>query len=91
MEGSSKYSKILLDLTELRQTDYDEFMNRLYEALTGEFKDVIHDNAPLTEKIKAIETMITHFKEYEEYEKCADLKKLLDYLHSKSNETISVK
>lgn len=80
MSDLNKYSKILLDLVYLRQTDYDAFMNRLYEALTGEFRDVINDQTPVEEKSQAIWTMIKHFEKNEEFEKCADLKKLADQL-----------
>jgi hypothetical protein len=52
----------------------------LYEALTGEFKDVIHDSSPVEDKSQAIWTMIKHFEKNEEFEKCADLKKLADEL-----------
>jgi len=81
MSDLNNYTKILLDLIHLRQTDYDAFMNRLYEALTGEFKDVIHDSSPGEDKTPAIWTMIKHFEKNEEFEKCADLKKLADELN----------
>ena len=81
MSDLNNYTKILLDLIHLRQTDYDAFMNRLYEALTGEFKDVIHDSSPVEDKTQAIWTMIKHFEKNEEFEKCADLKKLADELN----------
>jgi hypothetical protein len=48
--------------------------------LTGEFKDVINDSTPVEEKSQAIWTMIKHFEQNEEFEKCADLKKLADQL-----------
>lgn len=80
MSDLNNYTKILLDLIHLRQTDYSAFMNRLYEALTGEFKDVIHDSSPVEDKTQAIWTMIKHFEKNEEFEKCADLKKLADEL-----------
>lgn len=80
MSDLNNYTKILLDLIHLRQTDYSAFMNRLYEALTGEFKDVIHDKSPVEDKTQAIWTMIKHFEKNEEFEKCADLKKLADEL-----------
>ena len=34
------YNDILLELIRLRESDYDGFMDRLYEALAGEFRDV---------------------------------------------------
>jgi hypothetical protein len=77
-ENSSDYHKILLDLIHLRETDYPQFMNKLYEALSGEFKNAIHDSKPKDEKRQAIWTMIEHFSAIEEYEKCAELKKLVE-------------
>jgi hypothetical protein len=85
MANVNGYSKILLDLIYLRQTDYAAFMERLYEALTGEFKDVINDASPVEEKSQAIWTMIKHFEENEEFEKCAELKKLADKLDPSLN------
>lgn len=85
MANVNGYSKILLDLIYLRQTDYTAFMERLYEALTGEFKGVINDTSPVEEKSQAIWTMIKHFEENEEFEKCAELKKLADKLDPSLN------
>lgn len=78
MDELNNYTKIILDLIHLRETDYDAFMNRLYEALTGDFRDAIHDPAPVEEKSQAIWSMIKHFEKNEEFEKCADLKKLIE-------------
>lgn len=85
-EDSAKYSKIMLELVHLRQTDYDGFMDKLYDALTGEFRRAIHDAAPAEEKHQAIWTMIDHFKRTEQYEKCANLKKLAEELNIKRPE-----
>ena len=78
------YHKILLDLIRLRETDYDGFMNKLYEALNGQFRGMIHDTAPESEKKQAIWSMIEHFSAKEEYEKCADLKRLVEELNPKN-------
>lgn len=78
--NSQEYHKMLIDLIKLRETDYPAFMNKLYEALSGEFKGAIHDSKPKEEKVQAILTMIEHFSEREEYEKCAELKKLVEQL-----------
>lgn len=78
MDELSNYTQIILDLIHLRETDYTAFMNRLYEALTGEFREAIHDPAPAEEKSQAIWSMIKHFEKTEEFEKCANLKKLVE-------------
>ena len=73
-----------MELIHLREKDYDGFMNKLYDALSGEFKDMINDPAPVTEKERAIWTMIDHFAEKEEYEKCAELQKLANDIKPKT-------
>lgn len=78
-----KYHQILMELIRLRETDYDAFMDKLYEALSGEFREVVQDNSPVVEKNQAITTMIKYFSDREEYEKCADLKKMMDQLSTK--------
>ena len=90
-ESINRYSQILLDLVHLRSTDYDAFMDKLYEALTGEFRTAIYDGSPVTEKTKAIWTMIDHFKATEQYEKCASLKRLADELKIPRPEVVEAK
>jgi len=83
MADLNQYSRILLDLIHLRQTDYDAFMDRLYEALTGEFKDALYDTSPIEEKSQAVWSMIKHFEKQEEFEKCASLKKIIEEIDIK--------
>lgn len=71
----------MLELQYLRQNDYDGFMDKLYEALTGEFKDSIRDVNPVSEKKQALWTMIHHFAKTDQFEKCIKLKKLVSELN----------
>jgi hypothetical protein len=80
MQDVPKYQAALVNLVKLRYTDYDAFMERLYEALRGEFKEVIHDLTPVEGKHQALATMIEYFQNKEEYEKCAELKQIKDSL-----------
>ena len=73
-----KYEDILLELIILRETDYDAFMFRLYDALAGEYRSIAHDKSSVSEKLEAIWSMIKYFETKEQYEKCADLKKLVE-------------
>ena len=77
-ETKKTYHDLLLELINLRKEDYGKFMDKLYEALSGEFKDTIHDGTPTKEKKDAIWIMIKHFQDKEEYEKCAELKKIVE-------------
>jgi len=80
MQESPKYQETLVNLVKLRHTDYAAFMERLYEALNGDFKEAIHDLSPVGGKHQALATMIEYFQSMEEYEKCAKLKKIKDSL-----------
>jgi len=81
-QDTPKYRSTLVDLIQLRYTDYDAFMDRLFEALTGEFKDAINDVAPKESKLQAINSMIDYFSDKEEYEKCAQLHRIVVQLES---------
>lgn len=74
------YQSTLVDLVKLRYADYDAFMERLYEALRGEYKDAINDATPTDSKRQALATMIEYFQGKEEYEKCAELLRLSNQL-----------
>jgi hypothetical protein len=76
------YHELLLELLELKAKDYDKFMDKLYEALTGEARDALYSQDPASEKKKALWTMIQYFQDKEEFEKCAELKKMADSLQS---------
>lgn len=78
--NTPKQQSTLVDLVKLRYTDYGAFMDRLYEALSGEFQGSINDSTPVESKKQALSTMIEYFSEKEEYEKCAELKKISDSL-----------
>lgn len=80
-DGNKKaYQDMLAELMSLKSTDYDMFMAKLYEAVSGEFRDALHNDDPITEKTKALDAMIQYFSNREEYEKCAELKKMADSL-----------
>jgi hypothetical protein len=51
-------------------------MNLLYSALQKELKGAIFDETPLEDKRAALDSMIQHFTDKEEYEKCAVLRDL---------------
>lgn len=78
MHDVPKYQSVLVSLVKLRYTDYNAFMERLYEALRGDFKEALHDLTPIEGKQQALATMIDYFQDKEEYEKCAELKKIKD-------------
>jgi hypothetical protein len=72
-----KTSQMLAELVSLRHTDFDAFMNLLYDALQRELSGAIFDETPLTEKQEALNSMIHYFQDKEEYEKCAVLRDMV--------------
>ena len=72
-----KTSQMLAELVSLRHTDFDAFMNLLYDALQNELSGAIFDQTPTTEKQEALNSMIQYFQDREEYEKCAVLRDMV--------------
>ena len=70
-------SQMQAELVSLRHTDFDAFMNLLYDALQRELSGAIFDETPLTEKQEALNSMIHYFQDKEEYEKCAVLRDMV--------------
>jgi uncharacterized membrane protein YvbJ len=71
---------ILVELLELRDKDYEKFMDKLYEAISGELSDVV-TNELLKDEVhrESIKMMIEYFEQKEEYEKCDVLLHLLNH------------
>lgn len=66
---------ILLELISLRhKEDLDAFMDKLYQAMIGEFRETLFTPSIMLEDREIIPMMIDHFIIKEEYEKCALLK-----------------
>jgi predicted sugar kinase len=59
----------------------EQIMELTYRALMGRKMGALEDNDVSTEnKIEALNTMIKWFSDREEYEKCNDLKKIIETL-----------
>ena len=66
-----KHHLLLVELIELRETNYDKFMEKLYEAVTTEFSDLFRNEILKQKDHKdTLKSMIKFFEEKEEYEKC---------------------
>ena len=66
-----KHHQVLLELLELREKDYDLFVDKLYDAITNEFskyfkEELIKDK----DHQQTLKIMIDHYEKKEEYEKC---------------------
>jgi hypothetical protein len=73
-----KSVELLYELLKLRDTDYEMFMDKLYEAMTTEFLDIVKSKVfEVGESEQVFKSMIKHFERKEEYEKCDVLLHLL--------------
>ena len=75
-----KHHLLLVELIQLKETDYDKLMDKLYIAMTTEFSNILRDELLKDEEHKnTLKSMISYFENKEEYEKC-DV--LLHYLRN---------
>lgn len=68
-----KRQDLLAELVVLRTTDYDAFMDRMFEALNTVFTDAVEDPRSKQEKIRSLDAMIKYFADGDEFEKCQRL------------------
>lgn len=76
MENEKKNRKLLLntaELLELREKDYDAFINKLYETIVEDIQTAIEDPHDAAEKADALKILIEYYENSEEYERCAKL------------------
>lgn len=78
-----KNSEFLHQMLKLRVQDTNEFMDKLYDMLTSESMDEIKNKIfYLEESPWVFNSMIKHFEEKEEYEKCDVLLHLINFTTS---------
>ena len=72
-----------LVLANLEKNNYDEYMRLCYSMMIMFPSEVIrYDKEESKVKIASLTSMIKHFEEKEEYEKCQKLKELIDTIES---------
>lgn len=79
MSEEKKNKKLLLntaELLELREKDYDAFIDKLYETIVADDQAALEDPTDVSEKLAAIETLIKYYENAEEYERCGKLYEL---------------
>lgn len=53
-------------------------MEMVYDTIMVNMDDAIKSETPIDEKLKALISIIKHFEDLEEYEKCANIKKIIE-------------
>ena len=75
MEGLNSFSLVMLGLISLRSTDNNAFMEKLYTAVTVDYRESLL-KSDLTEIQSSFGFLLNYFEKKEDYEKCAQLYKL---------------
>lgn len=70
--------KLLNQLEALKREDIDIFYNVVFNSLSSYPDEAVEDPSPRESKIRALDSMIEHFVEKEEFEKCSFIKDIID-------------
>jgi len=65
-------------LTILRDNDKESFYRVVYRIINECPEKILNNKYKADQKLKALNEMLEHFKEEEEYERCAKIKQLID-------------
>lgn len=55
----------------------ETLMNMVYNALINHTEDAIYNNSPIRDRMEALHNVLKYFENNEEYEKCYDIKKII--------------
>ena len=66
------------EIEELREASKDTMMNMIYNAVVNEEEKAISADTPKDQKLEALNNIIAYFIGTEEYEKCSNIKKIID-------------
>ena len=69
-------NKLLAAMAKLRQEDTDAFMQLVLSALKASEQYAIIDDAPIENKIKALDEMLVYFEKAEKFEECVFIRDL---------------
>ena len=69
-------NKLLAAMAKLRQEDTDAFMQLVLSALKTSEQYAIVDDAPIENKIKALDEMLVYFEKAEKFEECVFIRDL---------------
>jgi len=70
---------------DLQESSKETMMDMIYNAVVNDTHGALKHDSPNIAKIEGLNTILNFFKEREEYEKCHEIKKILDkYANNKS-------
>lgn len=65
-------------LEDYHESSKDTMMNIVYKALIEGETQAINSKTPTDEKLNALNNVLTYFEKTEEYEKCFNIKNIID-------------
>lgn len=65
-------------ISDMRDSSRQMMMNVVYSSILNNKIEVVNSMAVAGKKLEAIEHVLSFFEELEDYEKCAELKKIID-------------
>jgi hypothetical protein len=84
-EGMTR-EEFLIELIRLKEQDPDAFMQLILASLKRHPELAIADGTPVSNKVRALEKMLKHLEEKEEYEDCAFVRDLNNQIKDGSQE-----
>lgn len=66
------------NMSGIYESSKDTMMNMIYRAIIENEQDALSSNTPTEEKMGALTNVLKYFESVEEYEKCLNLKKIMD-------------
>lgn len=67
-------------IKKLHLSSKEDMMEIIYKSIIEKSMGALDHDAPVSVKIEGVQTVLDFFKEREEYEKCNQLKKIIDKL-----------
>lgn len=68
-------------IEQLKTSSKEIMMELIYKAIIENEMGALQNNSPVEEKIEALQTVIRFFSEREQYERCHQLKQIIDKIH----------
>jgi len=72
---------LIRKIEELKKKDLDSYYNLVFESIINFSDDAVEDDSPKDNKVSALNKLINYFEQKEDYERCHELKKLLDRIN----------
>jgi len=68
------------DIGPLVEASKDTMMNMIYDAIINHTDKAIYNSVPPEEKVEALTNVLTYFESLEEYEKCFEIKNVIQQI-----------